>query len=63
MGLENRIIKLEDKVEMTKQKYPFDFLIEYDETMTQDDIQKIMEERTERSGTLSFVLLPKKNNN
>ena len=61
MALENRITKLELKAGMTKRKYPFDFLIEYDETMTQEDIQKIMDERKQQSGTIFFVLLPKKN--
>ena len=61
MALENRVTKLEEKAGMTKRKYPFDFLIEYDETMTQEDIQKIMDERKQRSGTIFFCALPKKN--
>jgi len=63
MSLDKRIEKLEERAGMTDQKYPQDCLIEYDETMTLEDIGKIMDERFKRSGTSSFILLPKKTGN
>ena len=61
MTLENRISKLETQLTPESQdeiKYFGDCVIVTDGTTTQEEIEKIMDERNKRSGATNFVVIP-----
>lgn len=57
MSLERRIEQLEKRTAPKKDQYPADGVILVDDSMTREDIDRIMEERHERSGITNFILL------